>query len=119
MPARLLCVGAKRLRFFSFFLVYYCGIIAKRNDMSFHNAVQKPREQVADAEALLDIASTLVTSVRSQSGEEITPSDFVTVLLKNFGQQGSLDAEAASLCWDDVGASVPHAFRAVPGCCTM
>jgi non-structural maintenance of chromosomes element 4 len=87
--------------------------------MSFHNAVQKPREQIADAEALLDIANSLVASVRSQSSEGITPSDFVTALLKNFGQQGSLDGEVASLRWDDVGASVPHAFRAVPGCCTM
>jgi non-structural maintenance of chromosomes element 4 len=86
---------------------------------SFHIAVQRPREQIADAEALLDIASTLVTSVRSQSAEGITPSDFVTALLKKFGQQGSLDGEAASLRWDDVGVSLSHAFRAVPGCCTM
>jgi non-structural maintenance of chromosomes element 4 len=86
---------------------------------SFHIAVQRPREQIADAEALLDIASTLVTSVRSQSAEGITPSDFVTALLKKFGQQGSLDGEVASLRWDDVGASVSHAFRAVPGCFTI
>jgi len=56
-----------------------------------HELVQKPREQIADAEALLGIASTLVTSVRSQSSEGITPSDFITALLKKFGQQGSLD----------------------------
>ncbi|XP_062218459.1 non-structural maintenance of chromosomes element 4 homolog A-like isoform X2 [Phragmites australis] len=79
----------------------------------------RPREQIADAEALLDIANTLVTSVRSQSSEGITPSDFVTALLKKFGQQGSLDAEAASLRWGDVGLSVSHVFRAVPGCRTM
>ncbi|KAK3152392.1 hypothetical protein QOZ80_2BG0158280 [Eleusine coracana subsp. coracana] len=84
-----------------------------------HELVQRPREQIADAEALLDIASTLVTSVRSQSREGITPSDFVTALLKKFGQQGSLDHEAASLRWGDVGLSVSHAFRAVSGCCTM
>jgi len=87
--------------------------------VSFHTAVQKPREQIADAEALLDIASTLVTSVRSQSSEGITPSDFITALLKKFGQQGTSEDEAALLRWDDLGLSVSHAFRPVPGCCTM
>ncbi|KAF8769609.1 hypothetical protein HU200_006203 [Digitaria exilis] len=84
-----------------------------------HELVQKPREQIADAEALFDIASTLVTSVRSQSSEGITPSDFVTALLKKFGQQGSPDDEAPSLRWGDLGLSVSHAYRPVPGCSTM
>lgn len=84
-----------------------------------HELVQRPREQIADAEALLDIASTLVTSVRSQSSEGITPSDFVTALLKRFGQQGSPDDEATALRWGDLGLSVSHAFSPVPGCCTM
>ncbi|RLN09945.1 hypothetical protein C2845_PM11G02170 [Panicum miliaceum] len=84
-----------------------------------HELVQKPREQIADAEALLDIASTLVTSVRSQSSEGITPSDFITALLKKFGRQGTSDDEAALLRWDDLGLSVSHAFRPVPGCRTM
>ncbi|RLM80635.1 hypothetical protein C2845_PM12G05580 [Panicum miliaceum] len=84
-----------------------------------HELVQRPREQIADAEALLDIASTLVTSVRSQSSEGITPSDFITALLKKFGQQGTSDDDAALLRWDDLGLSVSHAFRPVPGCCTM
>ncbi|KAG8070139.1 hypothetical protein GUJ93_ZPchr0006g46007 [Zizania palustris] len=84
-----------------------------------HELVQRPREQIADAEALLDIANNLVTSVRSQSSEGITPSDFVTAMLKKFGQQGRLDSEAASLRWDDIGLSVSHVFRAAPGCCTM
>jgi cytochrome c-type biogenesis protein CcmH/NrfF len=84
-----------------------------------HELVQRPREQIADAETLLDIANTLVTSVRSQSSEGITPSDFVTAMLKKFGQSGGLDSEAASLRWGDVGLSVSHVFRAAPGCCTM
>jgi len=84
-----------------------------------HELVQRPREQIADAEALLDIASTLVTSVRSQSSEGITPSDFITALLKKFGQRGNSEDEAALLRWVDLGLSVSHAFRPVPGCCTM
>lgn len=86
---------------------------------SLHEQVQRPREQVADAEALLDITTTLVKSVRSQSSEGITPSDFVTALLKKFGQQASLDSEPVSLRWADVGLSASHVFRAAPGCCTM
>ncbi|KAG8058380.1 hypothetical protein GUJ93_ZPchr0002g23559 [Zizania palustris] len=84
-----------------------------------HELVQRPREQIADAEALLDIANTFVTSVRSQSSEGITPSDFVTAVLKKFGQPGGIDSEAASLRWDDIGLSVSHVLRAAPGCCTM
>ncbi|KAE8778893.1 non-structural maintenance of chromosomes element 4a [Hordeum vulgare] len=86
---------------------------------SLHEQVQRPREQVADAEALLDITTTFVKSVRSQSSEGITPSDFVTALLKKFGQQATLDSEPVSLRWVDVGLSASHVFRAAPGCCTM
>ena len=47
------------------------------------------------------------------------PSDFITALLKKFGQRGNSEDEAALLRWDDLGLSVSHAFRPVPGCCTM
>lgn len=84
-----------------------------------HELVQRPREQIADAEALLGITNTLVTSVRSHSSEGISPSDFITALLKKFGQQGNHDDESVSLQWGDLGLSVSHIFRPVPGCCTM
>ncbi|CAA2974441.1 non-structural maintenance of chromosomes element 4 homolog A-like isoform X2, partial [Olea europaea subsp. europaea] len=54
---------------------------------SLHQLVTKPREQVADAEALFDITNTLVTSVKAYTNEGVTPSDFVTCLLRDFGQQ--------------------------------
>ncbi|KAK9170521.1 hypothetical protein Syun_002661 [Stephania yunnanensis] len=84
--------------------------------------VQKPREQVADAEALLDIANTLVTSVRSHGNEGVTPSDLVTSLLRSFGQTngGSSTTESSvSMDWKSIGLSVSHIFNRVPGCCTM
>ncbi|PSR84549.1 Non-structural maintenance of chromosomes element 4 B like [Actinidia chinensis var. chinensis] len=55
---------------------------------SSHQLVQKPREQVADAEALLDITSTLVSSVKGHSKDGITPSDFVNCLMRDFGRHG-------------------------------
>lgn len=84
--------------------------------------VQKPREQVADAEALLDIACTLVTSVKSQTNEGVTPSDFVTTLLRNFGEQNGgsdLGSTLNNLHWSDVGHAVSHVFRSAPGYHTM
>ncbi|KAK6925701.1 Non-structural maintenance of chromosome element 4, C-terminal [Dillenia turbinata] len=82
---------------------------------------QKPREQVADAEALLDIANTLVSSVKSQRNAGITPSDFVNCLLRDFGQQtgGGSSTVQNSICWKDLGMAVSHIFKRVPGCCTM
>ncbi|KAK6124621.1 hypothetical protein DH2020_041635 [Rehmannia glutinosa] len=55
---------------------------------SLHQLVQKPREQVADAEALFDITNTLVSSVKAYNNEGVTPSDFVSCLLRDFGQEG-------------------------------
>uniref|UniRef100_J3MFV8 Non-structural maintenance of chromosomes element 4 n=2 Tax=Oryza brachyantha TaxID=4533 RepID=J3MFV8_ORYBR len=84
-----------------------------------HKLVQRPREQIADAEALLDIATSLVASVRTQSALGITPSDFVSGMLKRFGKKGRDDGEASSLSWVDVGLYTSRVFLPVPGCCTM
>ncbi|KAM0924469.1 hypothetical protein ACQ4PT_004881 [Festuca glaucescens] len=86
---------------------------------TLHQLVQKPREQIADAEALLDIATSLGASVRSQSALGITPSDLVAGLLKKFGKQADANGEGASLRWGRVGLAASHVFMAVPGCCTM
>ncbi|MFS8002206.1 putative non-structural maintenance of chromosome element 4, Nse4/EID family [Helianthus anomalus] len=83
-----------------------------------HQLVQKPREQVADAEALLDITNTLMTSVKAQGSEGLTAADFVSCLLKNFGQIGGDDVRN-SVKWKDIGTTVSHVFRNGDGCCTM
>ncbi|KAK4346040.1 hypothetical protein RND71_036216 [Anisodus tanguticus] len=88
-----------------------------------HQQVQKPREQVADAEALLDITNTLVTTVKAHSNGGVTPSDFVSCLLRDFGQEGGsssrTEEDGNSMHWKDVGSAVSHVFRGAPGCCTM
>ncbi|KAL3534186.1 hypothetical protein ACH5RR_002647 [Cinchona calisaya] len=90
---------------------------------NLHQLVQKPREQVADAEALLDITNTLVTSVKAHSSEGLTPSDFVSCLLRDFAQQGgagtSSNVDSNSLRWKEIGLAVCHVFRSAPGCSTM
>nr|XP_016457558.1 PREDICTED: non-structural maintenance of chromosomes element 4 homolog A-like isoform X1 [Nicotiana tabacum] len=88
-----------------------------------HQRVQKPREQVADAEALLDITNTLVTSVKAHGNEGVTPSDFVSCLLRDFGQEGGSSSitgeDRDSICWKYIGCVVSHVFRSAPCCCTM
>ncbi|CAN6555974.1 hypothetical protein C1H46_014477 [Malus baccata] len=83
-----------------------------------HEQVQKPREQVADAEALLDITNTLWTSVKSQSSAGISPSDFVTALLNNFSQPRGGD-DHVSVNWKEIGLAVLPIFKNAHGCCTM
>ncbi|WMV52876.1 hypothetical protein MTR67_046261 [Solanum verrucosum] len=88
-----------------------------------HQQVQKPREQVADAEALLDITNTLVTTVKAHSDGGVTPSDFVSCLLRDFCQEGGssrrTEEDGNSVHWYNVGRVVSHVFRGAPGCCTM
>lgn len=83
--------------------------------------VQKPREQVADAEALQDIANSLVTSIRSQSNEGVTPSDFVSCLLREFADINvtSRENDLVSVSWKDIGLSVSSIFMNGHGCRTM
>jgi len=76
-------------------------------------AVEKPREQVADAEALLDLTRTLFGSVRSLANEGVTPSQFVSSLLIRHGQgQDSID-------WQKLGLAVSPIFLSVHGSSTM
>ncbi|XP_060200951.1 non-structural maintenance of chromosomes element 4 homolog A-like [Lycium barbarum] len=83
-----------------------------------HNEVKKPREQVADAEALFDLTRTLVASVRSHSVDGITPYMFISSLLGVFGEKG-LSVNANTLCWKKIGRSVSPIFRNGRGCSTM
>ncbi|KAL2923839.1 Non-structural maintenance of chromosomes element 4-like protein A [Bienertia sinuspersici] len=90
---------------------------------SLHKKVRKPREQVADAEALLDITSSFVKSVKAQKNEGVSPSDFVSCLMRDFSQQvrgtGNEDDSTNLILWKDIGLAVSHIFRKGTGCCTM
>ncbi|EPS69963.1 hypothetical protein M569_04797, partial [Genlisea aurea] len=88
---------------------------------TLHQLVQKPREQVADAEALYGIANTLVTSVKAHSDDGMTPMDFVSCILRDFSRQcgASSSQIPASVCWKDIGNAVIHMFKNAPTCSTM
>ncbi|GKB41250.1 non-structural maintenance of chromosomes element 4 homolog A [Tanacetum coccineum] len=89
----------------------------------FRFVVQKPREQVADAEALLDITNTLVTFVKEQSNEGVTARDFVSSLLKGFGRLGGghddTDGSRNVVKWKKLRIVISHVFDKGDGCCTM
>lgn len=78
---------------------------------------------MADAEALLGIANSLATSVKSHSSEGVTPADFVNCLLNEFGQSngGVAPQENAQIMvrWKDIGLAVAPIFCKAHGCCTM
>ena len=80
---------------------------------------------MADARALLDITKSLVMSAKGHANGGLTPSEFVSHILNEFGGQGgpstrsTEDCTRNSVAWKDIGLSVSHVFNAGPGCCTM
>ncbi|KAG6411452.1 hypothetical protein SASPL_129534 [Salvia splendens] len=90
---------------------------------SLHQLVQNPREQVVDAEALFDITNTLVTSVKAYNSDGLTPSEFVSCILRDFGKEGGpcsyRNELRSSIRWEDIGEAVSVVFRSAPGCRTM
>ncbi|MBA0733391.1 hypothetical protein Gogos_017414, partial [Gossypium gossypioides] len=79
----------------------------------------KPREQIADAEALLDITNTLLTSVKATNGDGITISDFVDSLVRDFAKQSSRPDGRTLIDWKKIGIEFSDASRSSRGCRTM
>ncbi|CAI0440700.1 unnamed protein product [Linum tenue] len=90
---------------------------------TLHKDVRKPREQVADAEALLGLTTTLVTSVKARSSDGITVGGFVTKLMNSFGHStptlGDEENSPVSIAWKEIGLFVSPAFRRCSGFSTM
>lgn len=64
-----------------------------------------------------------MTSIRSQSNEGVTPSDFVSCLLREFADinvsMQSEEQDLVSVSWKDIGLSVSSIFMNGHGCRTM
>ncbi|XP_023751578.1 non-structural maintenance of chromosomes element 4 homolog A [Lactuca sativa] len=97
----------------------FISIIDEVDEM--HHLVNKPREQVSDAEALRDLANTLVASIRVHSTGSVTPSLFVSSLISQFGKKESTEiTETAQIQWKDIGLHASHPlFMTFQGSCTM
>ncbi|CAL1372410.1 unnamed protein product [Linum trigynum] len=88
---------------------------------SLHERVTRPREQLADAEALLGITSSLVKGAKINSNA-ITPSKFIDFVLRDFGRVQHYrhgDRKRSSVNWQKIGVSVSHIFKPFRGCSTM
>ncbi|KAG5566207.1 hypothetical protein RHGRI_001969 [Rhododendron griersonianum] len=96
-------------------------IISKVEDL--HRHVEKPREQVADGEALLDLAKIVKSSAKSYASGEVTPSDFISSLLRNYtktkGRQETSEPALNSIFLKEIGFAVSPIFKIFQGCCTM
>ncbi|KAL1197372.1 Non-structural maintenance of chromosomes element 4-like protein [Cardamine amara subsp. amara] len=90
---------------------------------NLHQKVQKPREQIADAEALLDLANSVVSSVKSQSANGVSPAEFVNALINGFGQTSlGIDNDQNTqvlMKWKDMGFAVCSTVLVSCGCSTM
>ncbi|XP_034599451.1 non-structural maintenance of chromosomes element 4 homolog B isoform X1 [Setaria viridis] len=85
-----------------------------------HDKVQRSLEQLADGEALLDLADVLVSSTKAENRDGPTPSEFVTALLRKFGVTDTpLDSSNESFSWSSLGGAVSALFMTATGCQTM
>eukprot|EP00250_Pteridium_aquilinum_P035726 c9867_g1_i1 orf=317-1318(+) len=89
------------------------------NIEGLYSAVRRPREQIADAEALYDITASLLASVKGQHCQ--SASQLVSCIIKNFGT----DAVAADernvpeMDWERLGHEACSIFSEAPGMTTM
>ncbi|CAL5193538.1 unnamed protein product [Lathyrus oleraceus] len=89
---------------------------------NLHQSVTKTREQVADAQALLDITKSLVVSAKGHSSNGLTPSAFVTHIIEKFGKRGGTSTgreDCNSIAWKEIGVAVSSVFGGGYGCSTM
>ncbi len=85
------------------------------------NAVQKPREQIADAEAVLDIASTVFESVKGATRKSgVSPAGFVGAIIEKFGiRMPDDDNDLTTINWGLLGLQACGIICEVPGLHTM
>ncbi|TMW87500.1 hypothetical protein EJD97_019881 [Solanum chilense] len=91
--------------------------------------VKRPREQVADAEALLGLTNTVVESLQSRANSTISPSIFISWLLQVYGLRKGLSKNAMehfntgkslkAVNWEKIGADASLVFMEGQGCKTM
>lgn len=95
------------------------AIVRRADDL--HCLVHRPREQIADAEALLDITEAFLNSVKdSRRRGAVKAADLVSAIIQKFGHSANLDNdETIQLDWAAIGLEANAIFNDAPGMCTM
>ncbi|CDP17504.1 unnamed protein product [Coffea canephora] len=87
-----------------------------------HQQVVKPREQVADAQVMLNLTTTLLTSTESLGLGAFTPANFVSSLKRQFAEDSQRiqsGNSSNSISWKAIGRAAAHVFKQGIGCRTM
>lgn len=87
-----------------------------------YTEVSRPREQIADAEALLDITASLLASVKHMKGRYgRSATELVTSVIKNFGTNAVAAGERIEpvIDWERLGHEACTIFSDAPGMTTM
>ncbi|KAH7441290.1 hypothetical protein KP509_03G032300 [Ceratopteris richardii] len=94
-------------------------IVSRADDL--YSLVQRPREQVADAEALLQISEAFLSSIKEiRRGNTVKASDFVSGILRNFREPTDLASDQSiALDWRTLGSEANFIFHDAPGIHTM
>lgn len=76
---------------------------------------------MADAETMLQLTNTLLASVQSHLKGAVTPSQFISCFLKDYGRQAGKRCKNARemLPWKEIGSVVSPVFMDGSGCKTM
>lgn len=93
-----------------------------RNVEHLHDEVSRPREQIADAEALLDITASFLASVKDvKRGGGLTPSEFVNGIIRNYDTVMVRAEERLErmIDWRRLGLEATAVFSDAPGMITM
>ncbi|XP_057859539.2 non-structural maintenance of chromosomes element 4 homolog A isoform X1 [Cryptomeria japonica] len=93
---------------------------------NLHDQVCRPREQVADAEALNDITSALLASVKStQNSNGISIPDFISALLRSYGDKANGNTALQGnnnqtyISWEKLGLDASTIFSPAAGASTL
>lgn len=94
-------------------------IVSRVDDL--YILVHRPREQIADAEALLDITEAFLNSVKeSRKGNSIKAADLVSAIIQNFGKATGIDDDGTTqLDWVTIGLEANAIFHDAQGMHTM